>query len=187
MPSSLARVLSSALDFSSYPPVLVCGTVSSCLALSSFSWQPEISNFRILLPGLDSQHWFLGFASITCLPSFPGYSNSRFAYPPASLLRSMRKYENINSFPISYALQPRLRGRLTLGRLPLPRKPRVSGERVFHPFYRYSCQHYHFSTVQHAFQHAFSPVKNAPLPLRLRRIQNFGSTLSPVTFSAQRH
>ena len=27
LPSSLARVLSSALDFSSYPPVLVCGTV----------------------------------------------------------------------------------------------------------------------------------------------------------------
>lgn len=60
----------------------------------------------------------------------------------------MYKYENINSFPISYAFQPHLRDRLTLGRLPLPRKPWVYGERVFHPFYRYLCQHNHFSAVQ---------------------------------------
>ena len=67
------------------------------------------------------------------------------------------KYVNINTFPISYAFQPRLRGRLTLGRLPLPRKPWVYGEQVFHLFYRYSCQHDHFSTVQHTLQCTFSP------------------------------
>ena len=32
-------------------------------------------------------------------------------------------YGNINPFPIGYAFRPRLRGRLTLGGLPLPRKP----------------------------------------------------------------
>ena len=75
------------------------------------------------------------------------------------------KYANINAFPIDYALQPRLRGRLTLGRLPLPRKPWVYGERVFHPFYRYSCQHNHFSTVHHTLTRQLLPVENAPLPI----------------------
>lgn len=54
----------------------------------------------------------------------------------------------MNPFPIDYAFQPRLRGRLTLGRLPLPRKPRVFGERVFHPSFRYSCLHPPFRPLQ---------------------------------------
>lgn len=66
------------------------------------------------------------------------------------------KYRNINLFPIDYAFQPRLRGRLTRGRLPLPRKPWAYGGWVSHPSYRYSCQHNHFSTVQHASQHTFN-------------------------------
>ena len=36
---------------------------------------------------------------------------------------SCQRYGNINPFPIDYASRPRLRGRLTLGRLTLPRKP----------------------------------------------------------------
>ena len=55
-----------------------------------------------------------------------------------------RRYRNINLFPIDYAFLPRLRGRLTLRRLTLRRKPWTSGEGVFHPLYRYSCQHSHF-------------------------------------------
>ena len=74
------------------------------------------------------------------------------------------KYWTINQFPIDYAFPPRLRGRLTLGRLPLPRKPWVCGERVSHPFYRYLCQHNHFSTVQPALQLDLLPLENAPLP-----------------------
>ena len=42
----------------------------------------------------------------------------------------------MNQFPIGYAFRPHLRGRLTLGRLPLPRKPRVSGGRESHPSFR---------------------------------------------------
>ncbi len=61
-------------------------------------------------------------------------SNGEPAYPSASLQAYICKYGNINPFPISYAFQPRLRGRLTLGRLPLPRNPWVYGERVLHPF-----------------------------------------------------
>ena len=55
-------------------------------------------------------------------------------------------YRNINLFPIDYAFRPRLRGRLTLGGLPLPRNPWAFGERSSHPFYRYSCRQSLFCT-----------------------------------------
>ena len=103
-----------------------------------------------------------------------------------SIARSY-KYGTVNPFPISYAFQPCLRGRLTLGRLPLPRKPRVYGEQVFHLFYRYSCQHNHFPAVHMSFRTSFFLTGNAPLPPNIRLIRSFGSMLSPVTFSAQRH
>ena len=97
------------------------------------------------------------------------------------------KYGNINPFSIRYGFRPLLRDRLTLGRLTLPRKPWVFGEQVFHLFYRYSCQHNHFSTVHRALRLRLQPVKNAPLPDHIRGIRSFGIMLSPVTFSAQRH
>ncbi len=132
-----------------------------------------------------------------------GLEEGGFAYPQAYLLAPAkptagpptflrpsiahsRKYGNINPFPIGYSVRSRLRGRLTLGRLPLPRKPWVYGEQVFHLFYRYSCQHNHFPAVQHAFRHTFSP--QGTLPYRsLARSRSFGTMLSPVTFSAQSH
>jgi hypothetical protein len=55
-----------------------------------------------------------------------------------------RWYRNMNLFPIDYAFRPRLRGRLTLGRLALPRKPWAFGDRVSHPTYRYSYRHSRF-------------------------------------------
>ena len=92
------------------------------------------------------------------------------------------KYVNINTFPISYAFQPCLRGRLTLGRLPLPRKPRVFGEYVFHIFYRYSCQHNHFTTVQHAFRHTFSPQRTLPYPISKEIAKASVPCLAPLHF-----
>jgi hypothetical protein len=53
----------------------------------------------------------------------PGYPTPG---PPILLRPSIAHvymYRNINLFPIDYAFLPRLRGRLTLGRLALPRKP----------------------------------------------------------------
>ena len=54
------------------------------------------------------------------------------------------RYRNVDLFSIDYAFRPRLRNRLTLRRLALRRNPWTFGERVFHPLYRYSCQHSHF-------------------------------------------
>jgi hypothetical protein len=108
---------------------------------------------------------------------------TRLVQPSPSPHRSGPRYRNINLFPIDYACLPRLRGRLTLRRLAWRRKPWAFGVRVFHPHYRYSCQHSHFRYLQHAFQHAFAGLRNAPLPrIGIRgslRIRSFGTQLEP--------
>ena len=54
---------------------------------------------------------------------------------------------NIDLLSIGYAFRPRLRVRLTLSGLTFLRKPWVFGERVSHPFSRYSFRHNHFCFV----------------------------------------
>lgn len=102
------------------------------------------------------------YSKPTCLHRHPTAGWSTLLRP--SIAHSY-KYGNINPFSISYAFQPRLRGRLTLGRLTLPRKPWVYGERVFHPFYRYLCQHNHFPPVHDGLRLALLPDGNALLPI----------------------
>ena len=76
------------------------------------------------------------------------------------------RFRNINRIPIGYAFLPHLRDRLTPRRLALRGKPWAFGVRVFHPHYRYSCQHSHFRYLQHASRHTFAGVRNAPLPCK---------------------
>ena len=114
LPSSLTRVLSSALGYSPHPPVLVCGTVHIRLAAELFlaAWnQPLVlrlaSALSVLIERLTQSAHSLSLTS-----------NSEPVYPSASLLAYVCRYGNVNPFPIGYAFLPRLRGRLTLGRLP---------------------------------------------------------------------
>ena len=155
--------------------------------LRSFSWQLGLNRFRPCGHGIPPQ------LSVSDLPETHAYTVTP-TIPTVGrpiLLRPSfahsHKYWNINQLPIDYAFQPRLRGRLTLGRLALPRKPRVYGERVFHPFYRYLCQHKHFSSVQLALQLTFHQKRTLPYHACNTCIQSFGTMLSPVTFSAQNH
>ena len=90
-----------------------------------------------------------------CLPGPPTGLNRDIQHPddlpfsvPPSLITHYRWCRNINLLSITYAFRPRLRNRLTLGRLPLPRKPWTFGEWVSHPFYRYSCLHNLFQDLQ---------------------------------------
>ena len=68
----------------------------------------------------------LGSAHLTTPPAYrlaPGYptpGRSTLLRPSIALAYKCR---NINLLPINYAFRPRLRDRLTLGRLTLPRKP----------------------------------------------------------------
>ena len=66
------------------------------------------------------------------------------------------------------------------------RKPWAFGVRVFHPHYRYSCQHSHFRYLQQTSQSTFAGLRNAPLP-RITKLctPSFGSVLSPVKSSPQ--
>lgn len=141
--------------------------------------------------GLAATDSPLGFVPRICLRDSPtGLHQHPTVGPPIFLRPSIahhKEYGNINPFSISYGFRPRLRVRLTLGRLTLPRKPWVFGEQVFHLFYRYSCQHNHFTAVQHAFRHTFSPQRTLPYPISKGDCQSFGTMLSPVTFSAQSH
>ena len=147
MPSSLTRVLSRALGFSPCLPVSVYGTVAFVLT-RGFSWQCGIRCFiDLAVIAITPQHYQMsGFACSSCLRASTWYSITRTSYPSASPHRSngLRRYRNINLFSIDYAFRPRLRSRLTLRRLALRRKPWVFGVGVFHPHYRYSCQHSHF-------------------------------------------
>ena len=58
------------------------------------------------------------------------------------------RYRNVDRFPVGYAPQPRLRGRLTPRGLPLRGNPQVSGGRGSHPSLRYSCLHSLFRLLQ---------------------------------------
>src|SRR6516165_792668 len=72
----------------------------------------------------------------TPLNLHPSGGQPSFLRPPG--FDTMRWYRNINLFSIAYASRPRLRSRLTPGGLTSPGKPWAYGERVSHPFYRYS-------------------------------------------------
>src|ERR1041384_7656770 len=106
------------------------------------------------------------------------------SYLSPSLLRHHPWWcRNINLLAISYAFQPRLRIRLTLGRLTLPRNPWAYGERVFHPFYRYSSLHYLFQALHQSFRSDFTALGmlayRSELPVGNSRTRGFGTMLKP--------
>ena len=90
-------------------------------------------------------------------------------------------FRNINRIVIGYASRPRLRSRLTLGGLSLPRNPWTYGVRVFHP---------HFRILMPAFSFPVPPGGIAtPLPRPAERssttpcgVHDFGDALSPDHF-----
>ena len=96
---------------------------------------------------------------------------------------------NINVIPIDYASQPRLRDRLTLRRLTLRRNPWNFGDSVSHTICRYSCQHSHFSYLQHTSRYTFTGLENAPLPLwnpkpETRNLNYFHLSRKPLSMRA---
>ena len=132
------------------------GSMGSASLRPRASSSPLGINDPLDLPG-ESPYWFEPGQ-----PS-PGWP-TLLRHPITQTL--LWRYRNINLFPITYAFQPRLRGRLTLSGLTFLRKPWVSGEGVSHPFYRYSCRHPHFRLVHLSFRSGFNLTRNAPLPIR---------------------
>ncbi len=67
LPSSFTRVLSSALVFSTYPPVSVYGTVTNYLKLRGFSWKHGTSYF-------STQRSMVSYLDVNKIPDFPKIS-----------------------------------------------------------------------------------------------------------------
>ena len=86
---------------------------------------------------------------------------------------------NVDLVPIGYGFRPRLRGRLTLRGLALRRNPWTSGGSVSHAPCRYSCQHSLFRCLHRPSRDGFAGLRNAPLPLSVRRARSFGARLEP--------
>ena len=88
-------------------------------------------------------------------------------FPPASPLGLHPGGGGIlTPLPIPYAFRPRVRGRLTLGGRPFPRKPWAYGGRDSHPPYRYSCPDSLLWDLQQSSRTAFIGNQSAPLPPR---------------------
>ena len=169
----------------------VCGTVPYNLTLEIISWHPDSVCFAsTYLHSLSPLTWHSGFpyCTVTARKLRPELPFSGQTSPHASSPRNCKRYGNMNPFPIDYAFRPRLRDRLTLGRQPLPRKPRVFGGQVSHLSFRYSCLHSLFRPLQHALSaHLRRSTECSSTPNTYVLSRSFGIMLSPVILSAHNY
>ena len=124
------------------------------------AWQPASSSKKgvPITPQLSESVDLPALSPYGFSPTNPAVGRQSFCLLRHSIVQtSIRWYRNMNRLSITYAFRPRLRSRLTLGGLTFPRNPWAYGERFSHPFYRYSCRHTHFHTVQQSFRSTFSP------------------------------
>ena len=122
LPSSLTMLLPSALGFSPHPPVSVYGTGTSN-AIAAFL-DSQLTSFATLW--FAPHHIFVlccGFACNTTTSLVPVFPFPAHALLPRPHSSDCMRYRNLNLLSIGYALQPRLRPRLTQGRSALPWKP----------------------------------------------------------------
>ena len=103
---------------------------------------------------------------------------------------SFRWCGNIDPLSIAYASLPRLRSRLTLGRIAWPRKPWVYGGQGFHLPSRYLCLHALLSALHLQSPsgfHALTMLSYHTDPANRFRIQSFSMPLDRQSFSARDH
>src|SRR3954466_9022484 len=159
--------------------------------MRGFSWEQSVGCFRPYGHVIGSRscapklHFPQG--QPTPLNLHPSGGQPSFLRPPG--FDAMRWYRNINLFSIAYAFRPRLRARLTPGGLTSPGKPWAYGERVSHPFYRYSYRHQLSQNLHHSFRYGFDGAAMLPYHRTTSEeiMQSEASVrcLSPVSFSAQ--
>ena len=168
LPSSLTVNLSSALVYSTRPPVSVYGTglCVICLAvfLGSMVTIAQIAPEGALYCPVSAGRSYFPYRPV------PTRFNALFRQcADVSLLRLRRRSHkgsgNIYPVAIGSALRLRLRSRLTLIRLALIRNPWSYGVRVSRPHYRYLSLHLLFRFLQRSSRSAFCGCRNAPLPI----------------------
>ena len=174
LPSSLRGVHSCALVYSTHPPVSVCGTGTLAYAGTFPGGRFEGSGLTEVSPS-------------ACAPAT--FNRQALSSTPSFRVK-FRWCRNINLRSIAYAFLPRLRSRLTLGRLAWPRKPWVYGGPGFHRPSRYLCLHALLSEVHFQSPSSFNPqtmLSYYTKGPRANRIQSFGIMLDRQSFSAQDH
>ena len=172
LPSSLAMNHSSALVYSTQPPVSVYGTGTRYLKLRGFSWELDylrypIARGRSVLSGSAFRRHFTR-------PNLPTPLNELFRqFAGVSLLRlpnrSTCSAGILTSSSIGFALRLILRSRLTLIRLALIRKPWSYGEEVFRLLYRYLYLHLLFPKLHITLSLCFYAAAMLPYQLQLNR------------------
>ena len=161
--------LSSALVYSTRPPVSVYGTGVRHLELRGFSREPGYRrcHFTRRLRVLSRLGSGRGFACARQhLPRFNGLfrqpAGVSLLRPPFAVTAGSGMF---TASSIAVASRLRLRSRLTLIRLALIRKPWSFGEGVSRPLYRYLYLHLLFQTLQNTSRRTFDADWNAPLPI----------------------
>ena len=151
LPNSLTMILSSALVYSTQPPVSVYSTGIWKINGSGFSWELGYLLFRLCM---HSRYFQVRLNRWICLPVSTSTPFNRLFRQPAgvSLLRLHIPFPNstgiLTGSSIEFAFRLFLRSRLTLIRLTLIRKPGSFGVRVSHPHYRYLYLHLLFQQLQ---------------------------------------
>ena len=152
-------ILSSALVFSTQPPVSVYSTGTWKINSSGFSWEPDYLLFRLCK---HARYFQVRLSGRICLPQSTSTPFNRLFRQPAgvSLLRLHIPYPSstgiLTGSSIGCAIRLPLRSRLTLIRLALIRKPGSFGVRVSRPHYRYLYLHLLFQSLQQRSPPAFN-------------------------------
>jgi hypothetical protein len=189
LPSSLTRVISITLVFSTCPPVSVL------VRARAFSLEAFLGGMASRISPACSQ---LASHLRLCAPAFHwGHpymlTAGRPSPAPASLPRppigqtNATWYRNINLFAIDYAFRPRLRSRLTLSRRTLLRNPWAIGGGDSHPSF---VTHAGILTSQGStagFRRRFTAMGTLSYRASCDAPAASVISLSPVTLSAPEH
>ena len=132
--------------------------------LRRFSWKRGLSDFAPIGTRLDFQRYqpdLPGRPAYHLSPGLPTPGTPNLLRPSIAVLRGSGI---LTGFPSTTPLGLALGADSPCADDRCARKPWAFGERAFHPFYRYSCQHSHFRYLQQALRLTFTGVRNAPLP-----------------------
>ena len=158
------------------PKKLFLGTTTPHASLCRSIARHHVSPQLLDLPG-----------SLISLTFRPGLPSPGRASPYASFHRNTERYGNVDPFPIGYALQPRLRGRLTLGKIAFTLETLGFRRTGIPPVFSLlmpasSLPSRPARLTPHLLPYTeCSPTHNTPAGALCR---GFGDTLSPVTLSA---
>jgi hypothetical protein len=189
LPSSLTRVISITLVFSTCPPVSVL-VRARAVSLEAFLGGMASGTRRLKA----SCHRTSGYAGSdlpkptpTCLTQDDHRLSSLSLPRPPIGQMTATWYRNINLLAIDYAFRPRLRSRLTLGRRTLPRNPWTIGGGDSHPSFvtHAGILTSHGSTA--GFPRRFNAMRTLSYRTSCDAPAASVTSLSPVTLSAPEH